>query len=124
MFRALRHLPCLAVAALALIPAAGAQRSVAPRLPPTPATTPAITAADLRTRLYLIADDSLRGRLAGSAGDSVVTAYIAAELARDGLAPAGENGGFFQIVHFTERGREPAIPARNVIGVLRGSDPA
>lgn len=88
------------------------------------ATTPAITAADLRTRLYLIADDSLRGRLAGSAGDSVVTAYLAAEFARVGLTPAGEDGGYFQTVHFRARGGgEPAVPARNVIGILRGGDP-
>lgn len=87
-------------------------------------TTPAITAGDLRTRLYLIADDSLRGRLAGSAGDSIVTAYIASEFARLRLAPAGENGGYFQVV--TLRGRAASAqrtPARNVIAVLRGSDP-
>jgi hypothetical protein len=118
MLRAHRHLPWLAAAALVAIPAGGrAQTSPA-------GTTPAITAADLRTRLYLIADDSLRGRLAGSAGDSVVTAYIASELARAGLEPAGENAGWFQVVHFHDRGgQEPKIPARNVIGILRGSDP-
>ena len=88
------------------------------------ATAAAITAADLRTRLYLLADDSMRGRLAGSAGDSVATAYIAAEFARVGLAPAGEGGGYFQTVHFRLGGGEPPVPARNVIGVLRGSDPA
>jgi len=118
MHRAHRPLPWLAAAALAAIPAAS-------RAQAAPAgTTPAITAADLRTRLYLIADDSLRGRLAGSAGDSVATAYIASEFARVGLAPAGENAGWFQTVHFHDRGgQEPAIPARNVIGILRGSDP-
>jgi Peptidase family M28 len=120
MLRVLRHLSWLAAAALACVPASSsaqtAQTTVA-------ATSPAISAADLRTRLYLIADDSLRGRLAGSAGDSVATAYIAAEFARVGLEPAGENGGWFQTVHFKDRGHEPAIPARNVIGVLRGSDP-
>ena len=110
----------LAAAILACVP----RRSGAQASQPTPAaTTPAITAADLRTRLYLIADDSLKGRLAGSAGDSVATAYIAKEFARVGLEPAGDSGGWFQIVHFKDRGREPAIPARNVIGVLRGSDP-
>ena len=88
------------------------------------ATTPAISAADLRTRLCLISDDSLRGRLAGSAGDSVTTAYLAAEFARDGLAPGGEDGGWFQTVPLRKRsGHEPAFPARNVIAVLRGSDP-
>ena len=119
MLRALRHLPWLAVAALACVPASSdaqtAQTTAA-------VTSPAISAADLRTRLYLIADDSLRGRLAGSAGDSVATAYIAAEFARAGLEPAGENG-WFQVVPFKDRGRVPGIAARNVIGVLRGSDP-
>ena len=118
MLPALRPLSWLAVAALAALPAGSHAQSA------SAGTTPAISAADLRTRLYLIADDSLRGRLAGSAGDSVVTAYIAAEFARVGLTPAGEDGGWFQVVHFHDRsGREPAIPARNVIGVLRGSDP-
>ena len=64
------------------------------------ATTAAISAADLRTRLYLIADDSMRGRLAGSVGDSLATAYIASEFARVGLTPAGDDGGWFQTVHF------------------------
>ena len=119
MLRALRHLSWLAAAALACVPASsGAQTAQTTAA----ATSPAISAADLRVRLYLIADDSLKGRLAGSAGDSVATAYIAAEFARVGLEPAGENG-WFQTVHFKERGREPATPARNVIGVLRGSDP-
>ena len=111
----------IAAAALALVcalPARGVAQSSTKA-----ATTPAITAGDLRTRLYLIADDSMRGRLAGSVGDSLATAYIASEFARVGLVPAGEDGGWFQTVHFREGGREPAIPARNVIGVLRGSDP-
>jgi hypothetical protein len=121
MHRAMRRLSFLAVVAIALAPARGLAQSATPA---TAATTAAISAADLRTRLYLIADDSMRGRLAGSAADTLVTAYIASELARAGLVPAGENGGWFQTVHVRNRsGREPAIPARNVIGVLRGSDP-
>jgi hypothetical protein len=117
--RILRRGAC-ALASLALFsPLAHAQSALAG----VAATTAAISAADLRTRLYLISDDSLRGRLAGSAGDSVATAYIAAEFARVGLAPGGEGGGYFQIVHFRVRGGgEPTVPARNVIGVLRGSD--
>src|SRR3569832_152689 len=116
-----RHPRLLVAATLVLIAArAGAQSVPATKA----ATTSAITAADLRTRLYLIADDSMRGRLAGSASDTLVTRYIASEMARVGLAPAGEDGGWFQIVHLRDRGgHEPTIPSRNVIGVLRGSDP-
>jgi hypothetical protein len=117
----MRRLSFLAFAMVTLAPSRGQAQSTTPA---SAATTAPISAADLRLRLYLIADDSMRGRLAGSASDSVATAYIASELARVGLTPAGENGGWFQTAHFRDRsGREPAIPARNVIGVLRGSDP-
>jgi hypothetical protein len=61
-------------------------------------TTSAITTADLMTRLYLIADDSMKGRRAGSEEHQKVTAYIASELKRIGLAPAGDSGGYFQYV--------------------------
>jgi Peptidase family M28 len=64
------------------------------------ATEPAITAADLRQRLYLIADDSLMGRETGSAGAFKASAYVAAEFKRLGLEPAGANGTYFQTVPF------------------------
>ena len=48
---------------------------------PTPATT-AITAADLKTRLYIFADDSMQGRLLATAGNAKDVEYIAAELKR------------------------------------------
>ena len=61
---------------------------------------PAITAADLRQRLYLIADDSLMGRETGSAGAFKTSAYIASEFKRLGLEPAGDSGTYFQSVPF------------------------
>ncbi|MFM8909115.1 MAG: hypothetical protein ACKOH8_00805, partial [Gemmatimonadota bacterium] len=39
-------------------------------------TESAITANDLRTRLYQIADDSMRGRRIGETGNAKVTDYI------------------------------------------------
>jgi hypothetical protein len=59
-------------------------------------TTAAITAADLMTRVYVYADDSLMGREVGTVHNDRATDYIAAELRRLGLEPAGENGTFFQ----------------------------
>src|SRR5271165_1169759 len=61
-------------------------------------TQPAITAADLETRLYLYADDSMAGRRAGTEGDLKATAYIASEFKRFGLQPAGDSGTYFQNV--------------------------
>lgn len=67
------------------------------------ATTPEITEADLRERLYKIADDSMAGRPTGSPGHIKTTDYIAAEMRRLGLQPAGENVTYFQAVPFVNR---------------------
>jgi hypothetical protein len=61
-------------------------------------TTPAITAADLMTRVYRFADDSMRGRMAGSPEAMKGTDYIAGEVKRLGLQPAGDSGTYFQDV--------------------------
>src|SRR5882762_7029187 len=63
-------------------------------------TQPAITAADLRRRLFLIADDSMMGRETGSEGAFKASAYVAAEFRRLGLEPAGDSGTYFQSVPF------------------------
>ena len=67
------------------------------KLAPRP-TSAAISAADLMTRLYVFADDSMEGREFGERGNVKATAYIERELRRLGLEPAGENGTFFQIL--------------------------
>ena len=66
-------------------------------------TTPSITVADAMTRLYIFADDSMKGREAGSAGDMKATSYVERELKRLGLTPAGDNGTFFQAVPMFSR---------------------
>ena len=65
---------------------------------PTP-TTAAITAADLRTRLFIFSDDSMMGRFAGSPGNVKGVEYIASEAKRIGLLPAGQDGTYFQTIH-------------------------
>jgi hypothetical protein len=66
-------------------------------------TKTAITAADLMTRLYLYADDSMMGRAAGTEYNLKATAYVAAEVRRMGLVPAGDSGGYFQNVPLVKR---------------------
>ena len=61
-------------------------------------TSPAITAQDLKTRLYIFADDSMMGRQFGTEGNLKGTQYIANELARLGIQPGGSNGSYFQDV--------------------------
>ncbi|HEY4955626.1 MAG TPA: hypothetical protein VII02_12160, partial [Gemmatimonadaceae bacterium] len=91
------------------------------------ATVPAITASDLRTRLYIYADDSMMGRRIGTVGNEKATAYIEREVRRMGLEPAGDSGTYFQDIHPDSsrsfNGHPPPGTARNVVAILRGSDP-
>ena len=80
-------------------------------------TVPAITAADAMSRLYIFADDSMKGREAGTEGERKGTTYIERELRRLGLTPGGENGTFFQavplytrVVDFTSKLSADATP--------------
>ena len=61
-----------------------------------PPTTGPILARDLMSRLYRFADDSMMGRMAGTVWNDKGTDFIAAEVKRLGLEPAGENGTYFQ----------------------------
>ena len=74
---------------------------------PRPTVT-AITANDLRTRLYQFADDSMKGRRIGEPGNFMGTTYIANEFKRLGLKPAGENGTYFQDLPFGPIGYDSA----------------
>ena len=71
-------------------------------------TQPSITTADLMTRLYIFADDSMMGRSAGTPGGMKGTAYIEREVRRIGLVPAGDNGTFFQAIPLYTRSFDPA----------------
>jgi hypothetical protein len=99
-----RTLAALALAAVAS-PAAG--QTELPRTHAPRPTTAAITPADLMTRLYVLADDSMMGREAGTPGNVKGTDYVAAQFRAIGLEPMGENGSFFQTVPLVNRGLQP-----------------
>jgi hypothetical protein len=82
-------------------------------------THPEITQGDLRVRLAIFADDSMLGRSALSGGQDRAVRYIAAEVARMGLKPAGENNTYFQTFDIRERRLDSA--SRLIVGdaVLR-----
>ena len=67
-----------------------------PRKYAGPPTVADITPADLMTRLYKFADDSMMGRQVGTIYNDMGTAYIESEVRRLGLQPAGDNGTYFQ----------------------------
>lgn len=54
----------------------------------------------IRADVTFLADDLLRGRDTGSEGYRIAANYVAAEFARLGLLPAGDDGSYFQEVPF------------------------
>lgn len=97
----------LAAQGASAAPAAG---PTAPALPLKRAATPttgAITPTDLMSRLYVFADDSLAGREVGSEGHFKATTYLAAEMRRLGLTPAGDSGTFFQTLPLKTKKVDP-----------------
>lgn len=91
-------LPILATACLPASWTAGSQVG----------TAPSINEADVRSRMLLIADDSMLGRQAGTAGNFKMTDYLAREAMRMGLTPAGDDGTFFQNIPMVMRTANPA----------------
>ncbi len=91
-FAAISALTLLLTACQAAGPAPGLSRTGAP-----------ITPADVRSRIYLIADDSMAGRAAGETGNFTMTSYLAREVERFGLEPGGDNGTYFQTIPMVRR---------------------
>jgi hypothetical protein len=107
------------------------------------ATSGAITERDVRRLLGALSDDSLEGRMTATRGSARAAAVIAAEMRRIGLQPAGDSGYFQRVPIALAPGAQRARPVLmesfaqldtlppaqrppsvNVVGVLRGSDPA
>ncbi len=81
---------------LALLPGAVAAQSAARSTTPVERAAQSITADDVRRRIGIIADDSMRGRDTPSPELEEVAAYIASEFRRFGLKPGGDSGTYFQ----------------------------
>jgi hypothetical protein len=78
-----------------------------------------ITTADIRRRIGIIADDSMRGRDTPSPELDKVATYIAGEYRRLGLKPAGDSG------HFEQRyslDRVQIVPESSVVLLHGGGD--
>jgi hypothetical protein len=124
----------LRAACVATLFAAAAAQADEPRLPPEQAAlVSAISADSLRGNLSFLASDALEGRGTPSRGLDIAAEYIAAQFRAAGLEPLGDDGYFQtadwrEIAPARERAKYADAPApltvRNVVGLLRGSDPA
>jgi hypothetical protein len=85
--------------------------TLASAAPPDRAVLDRISAQSLEGHLSFLASDRLEGRATPSRGLDIAAEYIAAQFRRAGLEPAGADG-YFQ-----------TGLAKNVVGLLRGSDP-
>jgi Zn-dependent M28 family amino/carboxypeptidase len=116
----IKHLT-LSAAALALAacaPSTPTEPVAPPEMAETPAeelllplpesTTAEITPADVAVRVKTLADDVFEGRGPGTPSGEASAAWIAAELARIGLEPGGDNGSWFQEVKMVNQTVDPA----------------
>jgi hypothetical protein len=102
----------LAAAAVAAPASAQAPHPEGPLTHTARPTAAAISPGDLRTHVYTLAADSMKGRESGTRGNVMGTDYIADQARRMGLQPAGEGGTFFQTVPLIERGLTPGAVLR------------
>jgi hypothetical protein len=123
---------------------AGAACSRAPNTADAFAAPAVPTAARVRTLLSALADDSMEGRGTATRGGARAARYIADQMRAIGLTPLGDSG-YFQRVPLAVMVDQGGVrrlrlldswnafdtlpPARrtvavNVVGVIRGSDPA
>jgi peptidase M28-like protein len=92
--------------------------------PPVPRA--AVSEEALRNELGAFAHDSMMGREAGTLWNDKASDFVASRFRAAGVEPGGEGGTYFQTVPRIVS-RDPSAPAgsaRNVIGVIRGSDSA
>ncbi|MCB8933091.1 MAG: M28 family peptidase [Fimbriimonadaceae bacterium] len=116
----------LAAAAIVLGASWAAAQSAAWDTTLTPARQAVLDRVDansLRGHLSFIASDLLEGRGTPSRGLDLAAEYIAAQFRRAGLEPGGDDG-YFQTAEVSVRGSSEPGKARNVVGILRGTDPA
>jgi len=65
------------------------------------ATSADFAPQDIRRHVEYLCRPELEGRLTGTQGEQLATAYVAAYMDKLGLQPGGDNGTFFQTFEFT-----------------------
>src|SRR5215217_6548910 len=114
----MRHL--LTALSLALAASGACAQAQAPA--PAFGVAERISADSLRGHLSFLSSALLEGRGTPSRGLDLAAEYIAAQFRRAGLEAVGDDG-YFQTTTLTARGSDKPEKVRNVIGILRGSDP-
>ena len=94
----------------------------------TQKTKATVSQESVKKYMQALASDEMRGRGSATADELAAAKYIASQLQRLKIEPAGDDGGYLQSVKFMRRQRgAPGAPpveaiTTNVIGIVRGSD--
>ncbi len=75
--------------------------------PAATAALPTVQPAALEAHVRYLADDRLRGRLPGTPGYQLAVDYVTTQLKQNGVAPAGDQGGYTQLVRLRRAFVEP-----------------
>jgi hypothetical protein len=78
-----------------------AQRSAPSAVPPVPRAIREIREVDLRRDLFAMASPAMRGREGGTLDEMRASMWVAEQYRRIGLAPAGDDGTWFQWFNIT-----------------------
>jgi len=84
------------------------------------AALPTVQPAAFEAHVRYLADDRLRGRLPGTPGYQLAVDYVTAQFKQNGVAPAGEQGGYTQKVRLRRAFVEPGA----VLSYQAASGPA
>jgi len=132
-----RPLHCAIHTLLGLSLALPVASSAAPVPPEAAPVLERISAASMRGNLSFLASDALEGRGTPSRGLDIAAEFIASQFRGAGLEPLGDDG-YFQTADWNlidpKRNKEDSknegntaaqapVKVRNVVGILRGSDP-
>jgi hypothetical protein len=111
-----------------LLSALAAPAALAAQAPPPPALPAAveraahsITLDDVRRRVHVLADDSMKGRDTPSPELEQAAAYVAAEFRRFGLRPGGDSGTFIQRYAITRKALDTATSVLVAEGARTGT---
>ena len=104
-------------------PSTEAEAAELPYVMPLPVdTSAAITADDLRQRIAILSDDAFEGRGPAAPVGEKTADWLAAEMERVGLQPAGENGTWFQTVGMVEQTLDENASRISFSGGVSGED--
>jgi len=106
----------LIVATVGLVTTLAAQSQSAPAA--LKAAEDSIDPIRIGAHVQFLSDDLLEGRYPGLRGGELAAKYVATQFALDGLAPAGDNGTYFQNINFVGM---KAIPAETSFTLIPAS---